>query len=321
VLDFSTNLCYFFKNHQNYLIADAVKSSFDALIDKLCDAIGKPQNNLISIDAFKPLCDLFGSEYKKHFPSSDLPPIPVLPASLPPSPLAVSPKLKSANLPLQPKEVPTAGLPKPKKTFAEIARSAVQSCSDVSSKSKTALQHVVARRSTLPMRQRLLPLEVKLHDNFEERLNQTRFVYFRGIQRMSFSDLRFLFQNMGFQYRELLHFSFLGNGVTSILCQNESIASRLVSLLCSEKDIFEVSINDPSLPLPRKDGSMPTYSAEFLDQCKNAYIARVSREILFARDLLVSIALQCQVPSCGDAITNLVRQQKRDSAKVGVARP
>jgi hypothetical protein len=299
--------------------ADAIKNSFDVIITKLHVLAGKSSPNSISLDDFNSLCDSIAFEFRKHFPSTvfSVPKMSISPA-LTSSAEKVDPR--DTHTPTQPRTVPSSVLPKPKKSFAEIARSAVQSCDDASSKSKIALQHVVARRSSLPMRQRLLPLEAKLHDKFEERLDQTKFVYFRGIQRISYSDLRFLFQSMGFQYRELLHFSFLGSGITSVLCQDKNVASRLISLLCSDKNITEVSIEDPSLPLPQKHHSSTDFSTEFIAQCRQSYIARVSREILLSRDLLVSTALQRQVPSCADAITSMVRLRKRDSFKSGVAK-
>jgi hypothetical protein len=150
-------------------------------------------------------------------------------------------------------------------------------------------------------------MSATLKNDFENRVKNVDIVYFRGIRRMAFSGLRLMFKELGFDSQDLLHFSFLGNGITGVMCRDSAVASSLVSCFSSYPQFTVVPKFDPSLPLPRHDGSSVDHSSELLARSREAYISRVTREILATYNLLVSTVLQRQVPTCSEEITQNVK--------------
>jgi hypothetical protein len=91
------------------------------------------------------------------------------------------------------------------------------------------------------------------------------------------------------------------------MCRDSAVASKLVSCLGAYPQFTLVPKFDPSLPLPRHDGFSVEHSPELLARSREAYISRVTREILATYNLLVSTVLQRQVPTCSDEITQIVK--------------
>jgi len=192
-----------------------------------------------------------------------------------------------------------------------MAKIAVESCTDSATRQHTALKQL-ATPPIRPMSRRLLPHDATLHPPFQARLNDIKVLYVKGLRRMAFSGLRFLFLELGFQPREILHFSFLGNGITSIMCQNSSVADRVRNCFVNESHISFLELFDPSLPLPRHDGSILSDDSA-ISHSLESFISRVVREISFSSDLLVCTFLQRQVSSCSLEITSRVRSLNRGS--------
>jgi hypothetical protein len=167
------------------------------------------------------------------------------------------------------------------------------------------------------MKNRILPHDATLNEDFKERVSNVETVYFRGLNRMPYSDLRSFFKELGFAPRELLHFSFLGGGITGIMCSNSVVAKKLTSYLSSNVHCKFYDKLDPSLPLPRRDGSFPPHEANSLAFSRKAYIDRTVKEIVSVRDLLVSTVLQREVPSCSAEITDAARKFTKISRQHG----
>jgi hypothetical protein len=200
---------------------------------------------------------------------------------------------------------PKQNLRKP--SYAEKARAALAACEDVSTRPSIAIKHLFGPKPRAPMSRRLLPEDAVFTHDFEKRLRDVEIVHFRGLTRMPFSDLRALFGELGFENRELLHFSFIGGGITGIMCSTREVAERLKQKLSSViKGNFLENL-DPSKPLPRVDGSLPEFSEENKSFARSAFIKRVTREILSSSDLLVATILQRNVEDCAREITTSVR--------------
>jgi hypothetical protein len=194
-----------------------------------------------------------------------------------------------------------------KMSYASVARNALQGEKDPKLREALALKYLTAPRSRMAMSKRLLPLNASLKDDFETRVKNVEIVYFRGICRMAFSGLRLMFKELGFDYKDLLHFSFLGGGITGVMCRDSAVASKLLSCLGCYPQFKPVPKFDPSLPLPRVDNLITEHSPDHLTRCREAYMSRVTREILATYNLLVSTVLQRQVPNCADEITRRVK--------------
>jgi len=309
-------------------------SSYSSVVSLFNDAISAQHVNPLSPSAFHAMAVSVCSTLSSMVPTlvENLPPLTELVA---PSPVTVGPSTVGilrpsppapiipsiAPLPTGPsrKVFPSLSQP-PRGSYASIARQALSACSDESQRSSIAIKHLSAPSPMLrkPMKQRLLPHDAELHGELDHRLAQLEIVYFRGIRRMAFSGLREMFGALGFAPRELLHFSFLGNGITAILCRDDIISKKLISTLADFPQFSRVCIIDPSLPLPRMDNSFPDSTPSLLHQCRQAYISRVVREIQMSRDLLVATFLQREVPTCSEEITSIIRPPRVDSHVTGV---
>lgn len=204
--------------------------------------------------------------------------------------------------------------PRGRLSYAEAAKAAVRQCSDPIQHSQTALGFLSGNSQGFPsrprsMRQRMLFHDTQLSVAFHNRLSEVQVLYYRGIRRMAYSALRSMFAALGFipEDRKLLHFSFLGGGITAIMCVNEAAATALEAVLSGDPKFVQVFLEDPSYPLPDVEGNLPGGSPQFRAQCRRAYISRVVREISSATDLMVATYLQREVASCSQEITELVR--------------
>jgi len=70
-----------------------------------------------------------------------------------------------------------------------------------------------------------------------------------------------------------------------------------------------------------EEAEPPQYSEDLLTKCRNAYISRVSREILGCRNLLVATVLQREVPTCSLEITDIVRANDSGPRSSGAQNP